>query len=510
MTRGTILFMTANQADWQPIATTLDEFGFDLLETATVTSAAALLDESPVDCVVCDAGIDGPELISFVESVADLHGEIPLLLLGEPNDWESVVTAIERGATAHLADKDRDTIVTQIRRAVSRHAFESQRAVIADLQAAIRRVANGLLSAESRRELNARLYDALTSSGRYPIVYIGQYDADSGLLNHTHPLPGSLNPAEFDPLVAATDSGLVEHAHATQTIQVASGPVTTRGEPQTTHRIGSRRTNQENSLAALPMEYDENVRGMILLGTNRDQAFDTAEKNLLDEIRKLGGVGIALIESHPDQRDIDEFTENLLHELRNPLAIAKSHLALAREEDDPNAYRRVDSALDRIDRIIETVGTAQLDVIEETSSRDLGTTAEDGWASVKTDDAELKIENSRPLEADHDKLERLFANLFRNSVTHGGSDVTVRVGMTGTGFYVEDDGPGIPPEHWERVFDRGFSLGDGLGIGLDIVQRIVKAHGWEIEVQAGEHGGARFEITSVETEPWNWNDTTVR
>ncbi len=502
--------MTANRDCWQPIVSTLEELGFEVTVSETDVSAAMVLDDLPVDCVVCDAAIEGPALIGFVDSVRDIDRRVPILLLGDPDDWQPVLTAIERGATTHLASEDHDTLISEIRRAVSHHAVESHRAAMNDLKTASRRIVNRLVSAGNHQQCNARLYEALTASGLYQVVYVGEFDQESRHLIHTHPLPGSLNPADFDPLVDATNKGLVEHAHSTQEINVASGPATTGGNTQTTHESASRDPTRAASLAAVPLVYNESSHGMILLGTNRDQAFDSMEIKLLDEIRKVGGAIIALIESRNQERDIDEFTENLLHELRNPLAIAKAHLSLAWEEDKPDAYRRVDAALDRIDRIIETVGTEQLDVVEQTSSRDLGATAEDGWTSVKTDDAELEIVSSRALEADHDKLERLFANLFRNAITHGGSEVTVRVGMTEAGFYVEDDGPGIPREYWERVFDRGFSLGNGLGIGLDIVKRIVKAHGWEIEVQAGEHGGARFEITCVDTEPWNWNDTPVR
>lgn len=510
MQRGTVLLVTANRDAWQPIATSLEELGFNVIGPERVVSAAVVVEESSMDCVVCDAGIEGQQLNTIVDTVRATDRHTPLLLLGEPEDWKPIVTAIERGATTHLSSKNHDALVTEIRRAVSRSAVESHRAVINDLQAATRRIANSLLSAESHQELNALIYEALTASGLYKIIYVGQFDEESGHLNHTHPLPGSLNPADFDPLVDATNGGILERAHSTQAIQVASGPVPPSGERQPQQQSHSSVSIRADSLAAVPLVYGERSHGLILLGTNRDWAFDATETKLLDEIGALTGALSALTDSRSEQRNIDEFTENLLHELRNPLAVAKAHLALARDEDEPDAYRRVDAALDRIDRIIETVGTAQLDAVDETSSRDIGTTAQEGWASVKTDDAELKIESTRHLEADHDKLERLFANLFRNAITHGRSDVTVRVGVTETGFYVEDDGPGIPREHWDRVFDRGYSLGDGLGIGLDIVRRIVNAHGWEIEIQASKEGGARFEITSVDTEPWNWNDTPVQ
>jgi signal transduction histidine kinase len=65
---------------------------------------------------------------------------------------------------------------------------------------------------------------------------------------------------------------------------------------------------------------------------------------------------------------------------------------------------------------------------------------------------------------------------------------------------VEDDGPGIPPERRDLVFEHGFSdSADGMGFGLAIVRSIVEAHGWAISVTEGTDGGARFEVRGVDT-----------
>ena len=67
------------------------------------------------------------------------------------------------------------------------------------------------------------------------------------------------------------------------------------------------------------------------------------------------------------------------------------------------------------------------------------------------------------------------------------------------GFYVEDDGPGIPPEERDRIFETGYTTSlEGTVPGLAIVQRIITAHDWTIVATESEGGGARFEITDVE------------
>jgi Signal transduction histidine kinase len=68
------------------------------------------------------------------------------------------------------------------------------------------------------------------------------------------------------------------------------------------------------------------------------------------------------------------------------------------------------------------------------------------------------------------------------------------------GFYLADDGPGIPEEDRDRVLDRGYSTtADGTGLGLAIVATVAEAHGWTVSVTDSIGGGARFEFTGVET-----------
>jgi hypothetical protein len=70
------------------------------------------------------------------------------------------------------------------------------------------------------------------------------------------------------------------------------------------------------------------------------------------------------------------------------------------------------------------------------------------------------------------------------------------------GFYVADDGVGIPDDARDVVFDAGYSsASDRMGLGLRIVEQVAQAHDWTVHVTESDAGGARFEFTAVET-PW--------
>lgn len=191
----------------------------------------------------------------------------------------------------------------------------------------------------------------------------------------------------------------------------------------------------------------------------------------------------------------------MAHDIRNPLNVATGNLELARGDNGNGTLGTVADALDRVEQILEETLTLARSgqVIGETEAVDLEALGNRSWSHVETTAATLELGDLPTIQGDPDRIEHLLENLFRNAVEHGRDDVTVRVGGLPDGFYVEDDGPGIPEDERKDVLEAGYSTGSGTGFGLAIVSQIAHAHGWQLTVTEGSDSGARFEITDVET-----------
>ena len=217
---------------------------------------------------------------------------------------------------------------------------------------------------------------------------------------------------------------------------------------------------------------------------------------------------------------LDEFASTLSHDLRNPLAVARGHVELLAtrlsdpetDSDDLRAHiEKLESAHDRIESIIDDVLTLTRKgaSVEETAPVPLEAVVTDAWDNIDNKSASIEVAGSRTIDADRTRLLRALENLFRNAIDHVGPEVTVTVGLTDHGFYVADDGPGIPSEAVDDIFEYGHTTSeDGTGLGLSIVKTIAEAHGWRLYIDTTYPDGAMFVFADVfsEDEP-DWYGT---
>jgi signal transduction histidine kinase len=245
--------------------------------------------------------------------------------------------------------------------------------------------------------------------------------------------------------------------------------------------------------SAVPEQFDEtDVSLAKVLCANVEAALERAERETAFREQRA--------ELEERNGRLDEFASVVSHDLRNPLNVAKGRLELAREECDSEHLDAVARSHDRMAELIDDLLTLArqgrgLDDTERVDLTELALTCRQAFDAV-----ELAVVDDLTVEADRSRLRELVENLLRNAVEHAGPDPTVRLGALDSaddpaGFYVEDDGPGIPEDEREQVFEHGYSTdADGTGFGLAIVRAVADAHGWDVEVTDGSDGGARFEI----------------
>ena len=278
-----------------------------------------------------------------------------------------------------------------------------------------------------------------------------------------------------------------------------------RDAPDQTHRTGFTDWGISCYLGA-PVFVDDAVYGTFCFYDTEPRAdqFSEWETTLVDLMSRWVSYELqrrqVTQQLHEQNEQLERFASIVSHDLRNPLSIIEGYVDLAVETGDVSELSRAKDAIERMDALIDDVLLlSRSDREIEPTTVELQGLVTNCWETVPTETAALSAETDSRIRADETRLKQLLENLFRNAVEHGGEEVTISVGDLDSGFYIEDDGPGVPPEKRETIFESGYSSNDdGTGLGLSIVDEIVETHGWEIRVTEGTEGGARFEITGVE------------
>jgi len=200
---------------------------------------------------------------------------------------------------------------------------------------------------------------------------------------------------------------------------------------------------------------------------------------------------------------LERFGHTVAHDLRNPLGVLDGYLDMARSEGIPSdVCEEMQTSIDRMTELIEELLALaeQGKTVLDPEPVSIEAVTEAAWKHVDTREMTLDIDvdGDATLSMDESRVVQLFENLVRNARDHAGEDAHIRVGPLEDGFYVEDDGPGIPEANHDTVLESGFTTSeDGTGFGLAIVNQIADAHGWRVEIADGARGGARFEFHDV-------------
>ena len=222
------------------------------------------------------------------------------------------------------------------------------------------------------------------------------------------------------------------------------------------------------------------------------------------------------------ERTREDFVANVSHELRTPLSLIKGYVEtlLDGARDNPEVAERflkiIERNAERLDLLIQDLLT--ISALEsgrmELNLHPVGLhpLAEKVFADLqaKAENKSVQLVNELPeltASADASRLEQVLANLVDNAVKYGRAQGSVHVGGRKLDdgkleIFVQDDGPGIPPEALDRVFERFYRVDKarsrdqgGTGLGLSIVKHIVHSHGGEVWARSEPGKGATFFFT---------------
>lgn len=215
---------------------------------------------------------------------------------------------------------------------------------------------------------------------------------------------------------------------------------------------------------------------------------------------------------------LGQLTATVSHELRNPLGVVRASTFVLRKSIDPNDARaqrtleRVERSVLRCDRIIdELLDFTRMKRIE------LQSTAVDAWLDEFLDEQELLPGvtlqrdlglSGMELSFDRDRFRRAVINVFDNAcqamvgegdenAEPGAHVITVRSGRSNGRVEIvfEDNGAGIEPEVYEKIFEPLFSTkGFGVGLGLPVVKQIMEQHDGGIEIESEMGRGTRVTL----------------
>ena len=241
--------------------------------------------------------------------------------------------------------------------------------------------------------------------------------------------------------------------------------------------------------------------GVLVTATLEQREFSDLEVDLLRILATSLSAAMVRVDREArlqrQNERLSEFTGYVSHDLRNPLSVAQGYIEQAIETGDIEVLDSVTRSHDRMQTLIDDMLllARKGEIIDLMGPTRIHAVARRAWEGVESRDAELVIDGQAVVAADSPRLQQVFENLYRNSIEHGGPELTITVDCSDSRITIADDGYGFEDEPPSLDAETRESES---GLGLAIVAKIVDAHGWEITAMDDDTGGSRFEITGME------------
>lgn len=463
----TVLAVGGSASDFDAVRSALadsvadDVLGVEGVEDVESTVAAR-------DDIGCVLALDADEstFVDVYDTVRNANEYVPIVVYG-PID-ESIVTAVGQRSACRFLPRTADHVVLE--------------GVVEDALATYDRDRNEAADSD--------IFQTLLAEGKMSIFA----KDERGRYVRFADVPYTLDPekakGKTDPEVFGENQREIAEAALADDLRVVETGEPIRNNLEGFHGAGGEHWSESTKF---PWRKDGEIIGVV--GYAKDVSKRMQYKKRFEE----------------ERRRFDKFASYVSHDLRTPLQIIIGALERAREGDE-ESFDRIERATDRISEIIDDLNTLSKGDQDATSfseevldALDIGVSTtempellESVWQldSPETPTLEVDVPEGTKIVAETETVRPLIENLLKNAVDHAGPDVSVRVGTMPRGFYVADDGPGIPPEERDRVFEEGYTTAeDGSGTGLTIVNETVDQQDWDLTVTESESGGARFEIT---------------
>jgi len=401
--------------------------------------------------------------------------------------------------------------------AIERHRDEvelrerrDQLAALNDINSLVHSLSESMFGLSSKDDIEQLVCDRLAASDSYEFAWIGAAEggnvaAEAGVEDYLDEVALSID----DP---ADEPGPTTAAHRTGEMQIVQD---VRTDPRYEQWRDHAESYGYHASASIPIS-DGEMHGTLNVYSARSDAFDGEER---DALRRLGSVVAYALSSVERDRELQrernrlEFMNRLLrHNLLNSLNVVKARLDLLDGRVDYEVHDDLEIATDRTQEMIDFVQTVRkvTKVIGRGKEQELEPQPIDDVLESRVvraqqtySQAAFHLESlpSADVVAD-DLLGEVLDNILINAVQHNTNEepqiwIDTSVYEECVTVAISDDGPGIPDERKETIFDRqSMDLHDpGSGFGLYLVGEIMASYGGDIAVEDNDHGGATFRLT---------------
>lgn len=485
------------------------------VHTETVPRDALVrLEREQFDCIVSDYEMPGMTGLELLDAVRELAPELPYILMTGGGSEKTASEAISAGVTDYLKKgtgrRQFVALANRIENAVAHRRAEQTVRRQMSINDLIWDVSQSLLEASTREEIEQSVCKRLAASESYLFAWIGKAD------DHGRIVPR---------VSAGAEAGYLDAVFRSETVEHEVTPVTRAMETkqiQITQDIGSGSSGEGwqkmalkrgyRSKVTIPLQYEDNVYGVLNVYSDHPHAFDETERRALSKFGNSMAYAINSVRTRQEllrrEQRLQVFNRILRHNLRNDLNVVLGH-ADNLTESIPEASESAE--------IIKRKATDLIDVSEK--AREVGRTLDDRGRTRAAIEITSLIERScSDLRESYpavdlstnlpenawvygDKtLNTVVSEVVENAIKHNDRDTpTVTLSVMSVDsetdrwveITVEDDGPGIPKgERTVLIEGRETALQHGSGLGLWLTNWIVGKFGGDLRFGTNQPRGS--------------------